>query len=289
MGSMCTFFITHFFKLVMALILFNGGALMQYKTVVEAQTQAGFYDQSCPSVESIVKSTVKVHMQSDVTIASGLLRLHFHDCFIQGCDGSILISGANAERTARANLGLRGFEVVEDAKTQIEAVCPGVVSCADILALAAKDAVELSNGPSWRVGLGRRDGRVSSASDAANMPSPLDPIATLKQKFATKGLSVEDLVVLSGAHTIGQTDCRFFSYRLYNYSTSGQSDPSISAAYVGQLQELCPVTGDGLTRVALDTGSQTTFDTSYFKNVNKGFGVLESDQRLMSDPSTASY
>lgn len=92
-----------------------------------------------------------------------------------------------------------------------------------------------------------------------------------------------------GAHTIGQTDCRFFSYRLYNYSTSGQADPSINSAYVGQLQELCPIKGDGLAKVALDVGSQTNFDTSFFKNVNKGFGVLESDQRLMSDPSTSSY
>lgn len=55
----------------------------------------------------------------------------------------MLIAGASAERNALPNMGLRGFEVVEDAKTQLEAVCPGVVSCADILALAARDAVDL--------------------------------------------------------------------------------------------------------------------------------------------------
>jgi hypothetical protein len=65
---------------------------------------------------------------------------------IQGCDGSVLIAGrSSAERNALPNLGLRGFEVIDDAKSQIEASCPGVVSCADILALAARDAVDLVN------------------------------------------------------------------------------------------------------------------------------------------------
>lgn len=253
----------------------------------EAATRVGFYFYSCPDLEWIVESTVTAYIESDVTIAAGLLRLHFHDCFVQGCDGSILIDGPTAEKSALANLGLRGFEVIDDAKAKIEGKCPGVVSCADILALAARDAVDQSGGPRWEVPLGRRDGRVSSASDAANMPSPLDSISVLKQKFAAKGLSSYDLSILTGAHTIGQTECRFFSYRLYNYSASGQPDPSISPDYLQTLQQLCPQNGDGLKKVALDSGSQTRFDTNFYTNVRQGKGVLESDQRLMSDSFTA--
>lgn len=256
-------------------------------TSVQSQggLKAGFYSSSCPGAEAIVRSTVESHFKKDPTVAAGLLRLHFHDCFVQGCDGSVLIAGSSAERSALPNLGLRGFEVIDDAKTQLEASCPGVVSCADILALAARDSVDLSDGPSWQVPTGRRDGRVSS-SQGLNLPSPLDSVAVQRQKFAAKGLDDHDLVTLVGAHTIGQTDCQFFRYRLYNFTTTGNADPSISQSFLAQLQTLCPKDGDGTKRVALDIDSQNKFDVSFFKNVRDGKGVLESDQRLWEDAAT---
>lgn len=113
-------------------------------TLVQGQgTRVGFYSRTCPTAESIVKSTVDTHFKSNPAVAAGLLRMHFHDCFVQGCDASILIDGSNTEKTALPNLGLKGFEVIDDAKTQLEAACPGIVSCADILALAARDSVVL--------------------------------------------------------------------------------------------------------------------------------------------------
>ncbi|KAL1325950.1 hypothetical protein HN51_035998 [Arachis hypogaea] len=262
--------------------------MMMTLAVVQAQLRTGFYSSSCPSAEAIIRSTVESHFNKDPTIAPGLLRLHFHDCFVQGCDGSILIADSSAERNAVQNIGLRGFEVIDDAKSQIEATCPGVVSCADILALAARDAVHLSGGPSWLVPTGRRDGRISSSNQASNMPSPLDPVSVQKQKFSAKGLDVHDLVTLLGAHTIGQTDCRFFSYRLYNFTTTGNADPTINQSFLELLQAQCPKNGDGLRKVALDKDSPAKFDVSYFKNVRDGSGVLESDQRLWEDPATKS-
>ncbi|CAL1414681.1 unnamed protein product [Linum trigynum] len=255
-------------------------------TLVQGQLKNGFYSSSCPKAEAIVRSAVESAFKDDPSIAPGLLRLHFHDCFVQGCDGSVLISGPNAERSAPQNLGIRGFEVIDAAKTQLEASCPGVVSCADILALAARDSVDLSNGPSWAVPTGRRDGRVSSSSQAAVLPSPLDSIAAQRQKFAAKGLDDHDLVTLAGAHTIGQTECRFMSYRLYNFTATGNADPTISQSFLAQLQTLCPRNGNGLKKIPLDRDSHGNFDTSFFKNVKAGNGVLESDQRLWDDANT---
>ncbi|XP_034702525.1 peroxidase N1-like [Vitis riparia] len=254
-------------------------------------TRVGFYSYTCPEVESIVKETVTDHFNSDPTIAPGLLRMHFHDCFVRGCDASILLTGSSTERTAGPNSLLRGYEVIDDAKTRLEAACPGVVSCADILALAARDSVLLTKGASWKVPTGRRDGRVSLASETANLPASRDSIDLQKQKFADKGLNDQDLVALVGGHTIGTSACQFFRDRLYNFNTTtgNGADPSIDPAFLPQLQALCPQNGDANRRVALDTGSPNTFDASFFQNLKNGRGILQSDQKLWEDASTRSY
>uniref|UniRef100_A0A453EBF5 Plant heme peroxidase family profile domain-containing protein n=1 Tax=Aegilops tauschii subsp. strangulata TaxID=200361 RepID=A0A453EBF5_AEGTS len=126
-----------------ATVFFLFNVLLRSSLVHSQGLQRGFYDSSCPDAEDIVRSTVEKYYNNDATIAPGLLRLHFHDCFVQGCDASVLISGASSERSAPQNFGLRGFEVIDDAKSQLESTCPGVVSCADILALAARDSVDL--------------------------------------------------------------------------------------------------------------------------------------------------
>ncbi|XWS54485.1 hypothetical protein CRYUN_Cryun10bG0093600 [Craigia yunnanensis] len=259
-------------------------------TLVKGQgTRVEFYSSSCPLAESIVSSTVQSHLQSDPSVGPAILRMHFHDCFVHGCDASILIDGPDSEKQVPPNLGVRGYEVIDDAKAQLEATCPGVVSCADIIALAARDAVVLAKGPKWDVPTGRRDGRVSLASDADNLPGFTESIEEQKRKFAAFGLNTQDLVTLVGAHTIGTTACQFFSYRLFNFTDIGNgADPSINPAFVSQLQTLCPPTSNDTGRVALDTDSVDSFDASFFENLKNGRGILESDQMLWADASTRS-
>ncbi|KAH7429368.1 hypothetical protein KP509_09G044100 [Ceratopteris richardii] len=124
--------------------------------------QFHFYDKSCPNVEKIVRQVVSSAVASEARMAGSLLRLHFHDCFVQGCDGSLLLNSIagliEGEQEALPNANsVRGFEVVDAIKAALEQECPGIVSCADILALAARDSVAVSGGPSYPVQLGRRE------------------------------------------------------------------------------------------------------------------------------------
>ncbi|KAK9929284.1 hypothetical protein M0R45_026388 [Rubus argutus] len=176
-------------------------------SLVQSQsTRVGFYSSSCPRAEAIVKQTVQKHFTSTPSIAPGLLRMHFHDCFVQGCDASVLLDGPNTEKTAGPNRGLR-----------------------DILALAARDSVILTKGINWKVPTGRLDGRVSLASETSNLPGFTDSIEVQKTKFQAFGLNTQDLVTLVGGHTIGTSACQFFRYRLYNFTTIGNgADPTIN-------------------------------------------------------------
>ncbi|KAM1014574.1 hypothetical protein EV1_044058 [Malus domestica] len=253
-------------------------------------TRVGFYSRTCPTAESIVKQTVQTHFNSNPSVAPGLLRMHFHDCFVQGCDASVLLDGPNTEKTAGPNLGLRGSEVIDDAKTKLEAACPGVVSCADILALAARDSVVLTKGFTWNVPTGRRDGRVSLATETTNLPGFRDSIDVQKAKFQDLGLNTQDLVTLVGAHTIGTSACQFFRYRLYNFTTTGNgADETINPLFLAQLRSICPENGDAARRVDLDTGSASRFDATFFTNLKNGRGILESDQKLWTDATTKSF
>ncbi|KAL5182652.1 Peroxidase 40 [Glycine soja] len=231
------------------------------------------YQYTCPEAEAIIFSWVEQAVSQDSRMAASLLRLHFHDCF--GCDASVLLDDTQdfvGEKTAGPNLNsLRGFEVIDQIKSELELVCPQTVSCADILATAARDSVLLSGGPIWEVQMGRKDGITASKNAANNnIPGPNSTVDVLVAKFENVGLTLKDMVALSGAHTIGKARCRTFRSRL---QTSSNID------FVASLQQLC----SGPDTVAhLDLATPATFDNQYFVNLLSGEGLLPSDQALVN-------
>uniref|UniRef100_A0A7C9A0C6 Peroxidase n=1 Tax=Opuntia streptacantha TaxID=393608 RepID=A0A7C9A0C6_OPUST len=268
--------------------------LLSLSGCLKAELELGFYRQSCPMAEFIVKDAVRQGFFRDRGVAAGLVRLHFHDCFVRGCDASVLLDSTpsnTAEKDAPANNpSLRGFDVIDNAKARLEAMCPGVVSCADIVAYAARDAVEMAGGFGYDIPAGRRDGSVSIASDTVrNLPPAFGDVDLLTKIFASKGLTQEEMVILSGAHTIGRAHCTSFSNRLYSFdSTSGQ-DPSMNPAYAAQLQQQCPQGDSGASIIVpMDPLSPFLMDTGYYNNILANRGLFTSDQTLLSDANTAS-
>ncbi|WJX58964.1 peroxidase [Trifolium repens] len=247
-----------------------------------------YYYNSCPKLYETVKCTVESAIAKETRMGASLLRLFFHDCFVNGCDGSVLLddtSSFTGEKTAIPNNNsARGFEVIDKIKAAVEEVCPGVVSCADILAVTARDSVEILGGPTWDVKLGRRDARTASKSAAnKDIPAPSSTLNQLIKRYNALGLSTKDLVALSGGHTIGQARCTLYRDHIYN-------DTDIDTSFARTRQSGCPKTsGSGDNNLApLDLATPTSFDNHYFKNLVDSKGLLHSDQVLFNGGSADS-
>ncbi|KAH9744650.1 peroxidase 3 [Citrus sinensis] len=259
----------------------------------EAQLQLGFYAKSCPRAEKIVLDYVNKHIHNAPSLAASFLRMHFHDCFVRGCDASVLLnSTGNPERNAVPNQTLTGatFDFIERVKRLVEDACPGIVSCADILTLVTRDSIVATGGPSWKVPTGRRDGRVSIRSEAQNnIPAPTNNFTLLQRSFANQGLDLKDLVLLSGAHTIGVSHCTSVSSRLYNFTGVGDQDPALDSEYAANLKaRKCRTPNDNTTLLEMDPGSRKTFDLSYYNLLLKRRGLFVSDASLTTNSFTLS-
>ncbi|KAJ3680926.1 hypothetical protein LUZ60_015415 [Juncus effusus] len=247
-----------------------------------AQLTTNYYSSACPQLFPTVKSVIAYAVKKEARMGASILRLFFHDCFVNGCDGSLLLDDTptfTGEKMAKPNNGsVRGFEVIDQIKSAIEKVCPGVVSCADILAIAARDGIVSLGGPNWEVKLGRRDSRIASIRKAnKDIPKPSSSLSTLVSKFANKGLSAKDMVALSGAHTIGMARCVNFRSHIYN-------DSNIDGSFANLRKSVCPKkSGSGDTNLApLDLQTPASFDNDYFKNLMSNKGLLHSDQELFN-------
>ncbi|XP_074309135.1 peroxidase 55-like [Silene latifolia] len=270
-------------KIMMIIVMIIG--------VGKTQLSENFYRFSCPFVEPIVRQAVSTKFSQTSVTAQATIRLFFHDCFVEGCDASIMIFSANgdAEKDAPINLSLAGdgFDTVNKAKQAVEAVCPGVVSCADILALATRDSVFLAGGPSYNVELGRRDGLSSKATDVTGkLPEPEFNLAQLVSMFAKHNLTQTDMIALSGAHTIGASHCSKFASRVSNFSSSNEVDPSMDPSYAQNLQQQCSKNKDPNFVVFMETQTPTTFDNLYYQDLVAGRGLFTSDQVLYTDQSS---
>ncbi|KAM0901762.1 hypothetical protein ACQ4PT_019747 [Festuca glaucescens] len=222
--------------------------------VAHAQLSKNFYKASCPSLETTVRAEMKHAVGKERRMGASLLRLFFHDCFVQGCDGSILLDDGG-EKSAGPNVNsLRGFDAIDTIKASVEAKCPGVVSCADILALAARDGTFLLGGPHWDVLLGRRDSTTANRSLAkTNLPLASSSLATLITNAPPRD-------------------------RIYN-------DSNIEASFANRLRKTCPKCGRDSNLASIDTKTAMAFDAAYFQNLIDRRGLFHSDQELFNGGS----
>ncbi|XP_027367447.1 peroxidase 66 [Abrus precatorius] len=255
----------------------------------KAELNAHYYDQTCPQLEKIISETVLNASKHDPKVPPRILRMFFHDCFIRGCDASILLDSTatnQAEKDGPPNISVRSFYVIDEAKQKLELACPRTVSCADIIAISARDVVAMSGGPYWNVLKGRRDGRLSKASDTINLPAPTSNVSQLIQSFAKRGLTVKDMVTLSGGHTLGFSHCSSFEARLHNYSLLHDIDPRMNTEFALDLRKKCPKPNYNRNAGQFLDSTASVFDNDYYKQLLAGKGVFSSDQSLVGDYRT---
>ncbi|XP_019707811.1 peroxidase 11 [Elaeis guineensis] len=272
-------------------LLFSALVLWAFSTLLEAQDpsqlSSDYYLKTCPIAEQIVRKQMEYAVQADPRNAAAILRLHFHDCFVQGCDGSVLLDDTVTligEKKAEQNVkSLKGFDIVDKIKTNLEAGCPGIVTCADLLAIAARDAVVLLGGPYWDVPVGRKDSKTASLDQAnTDIPTPQQGLVTIISKFLAKGLSATDMVALAGAHTIGVSRCASFRDRIYGDFELTAKDEASSLPYLSKLKEDCPLDGGDDNVSPMDHFTPNLFDNAFFETLLKGTGLLNSDQEMYS-------
>ncbi|XXG79856.1 hypothetical protein AAC387_Pa09g0837 [Persea americana] len=246
-----------------------------------------FYRSTCPKLEKIVTDYLRTVFRKDIGQAAALLRIHFHDCFVQGCDGSVLLDGSASgpsEQDAPPNLTLRpeAFVIINELRELVHKKCGQVVSCSDIVALAARDSIALSGGPHYRVPLGRRDGLTFATRNAtlSSLPSPTSQTPALIAALSRINLDVTDLVALSGGHTIGIGHCTSFEERLYP-----TQDTTMDKSFAKDLKVTCPKLNSSNT-TPLDIRSPNKFDNKYYVDLINRQGLFTSDQDLYTNETT---
>lgn len=144
------------------------------------------------------------------------------------------------------------------------------------------DARLQGGGPAYKVPLGRRDGLAPASDDAvkAALPPPTSKVPTLLSFLAKINLDVNDLVALSGGHTVGIAHCGSFKNRMFP-----TQDPTLNKFFAGQLYHTCP-TNTTVNTTVNDIRTPNTFDNKYYVDLLNREGLFTSDQDLLSNATT---
>jgi peroxidase len=131
-------------------------------------------------------------------------------------------------------------------------------------------------GPSYKVLLAWHDARTAGQAAANNsIPAPTFNFTRLLSNFQSHGISLCDLVVLSGGHTLGFSRCTNFRSLLYNKTFTLEISLAVS------LKSSCPINGGDNNLSPLDPASSLSFDADYFEGLIHRKGLLHSDQELL--------
>ncbi|CAM6077588.1 unnamed protein product [Sphagnum tenellum] len=249
------------------------------------QLEYGFYDATCPNVEETARQVLQLYFTTDPTSSASILRLSFHDCQVQGCDASVMLDSANGittELDASSSFGIRRLDIIDGVKATLEEACPNTVSCADIIAIAGREAVAYAGGPRITIPLGRRDSTFASTSEAsASLPQPNISVDQFMNLFATYGMSLPESVAIIGGHTLGVGHCRSFESRLQ------ESEPSPGLVFGAELEAACAAT-ELTDLVALPNDlTNFVFDNQYYIDARNGRGLFTIDAELALDSRTA--
>ncbi|CAN1824685.1 Peroxidase 64 [Linum perenne] len=133
--------------------------------------------------------------------------------------------------------------------------------------VAEKDGPPNSGGPTWNVPKGRLDGRISKATETRQ-----------------RGLSLEDLVALSGGHTLGFAHCSSFKNRIHKFSPNFDVDSTLNPSFAANLKKVCPSKNTAKNAGSVMDPTTFGFDNVYYKMLLSGKSIFSSDQALLTNP-----
>ncbi|KAK4342993.1 hypothetical protein RND71_038809 [Anisodus tanguticus] len=259
--------------------------------VVRSELQLNYYSESCPKAEEIIKEQVATLYHKHGNTAVSWIRNLFHDCMVKSCDASVYLDTANgqeSEKTSPRNLGMRNFKYIETIKQALESECPNTVSCADIVALSARDGLLWLGGPHIEMRTGRKDSKESYLAEVESyLPNHNDSMSSVLSRFQSIGVDTEGTVALLGAHSVGRVHCVNLVHRLYP-----TVDPTIDPDYAEYLKGRCPSPDPNPQEVLYSRNDRETtmiIDNMYYKNILSNKGLLIVDQELVTDPTTSPF